>query len=102
MLDLAQIMELESFQNFNITAPPAETLINETPLLASESVYESALLNRPELRSMRYRLESNEKELLMTKALYFPTLSFGANMGTGYYNMSGRQTMLLAHNYAIT
>lgn len=90
LLDLAQIMELEEFDDFDITAPPAESLISETPLLASETVYESALLNRPELRSMRYRLESSEKELLMAKSQYYPSLSFGANMGTGYYNMSGR------------
>lgn len=90
LLDLAQIMDLEEFNDFDITAPPAETLISETSLLASEAVYESALLSRPELRGMRYRLESSEKELLMAKSQYLPTLSFGANMGTGYYNMSGR------------
>src|SRR5690554_2956662 len=90
LLDLAQIMELEALDDFDITAPPAESLISETPLLASEAVYESALLNRPELRGMRYRLESSQKELLMARSQYFPTLSFGANMGTGYYNMSGR------------
>ena len=90
LLDLAQIMELESFDDFDITAPPAEALISETPLLASETVYESALLNRPELRSMRYRLESSEKELLMARSQYYPSLSFGANMGTGYYKMNGR------------
>jgi outer membrane protein len=43
LLDLAQIMELEEFNNFDITAPPAETLINEVTLLQSEAVYESAL-----------------------------------------------------------
>ena len=90
MLDLAQIMELEKFNHFDITAPPAETLINEATLLRSEAVYESALVNRPEIRSMRYRLESNEKELLMAKAQYSPSLSFGVNMGTNYYRMSGR------------
>ncbi|RNC63486.1 TolC family protein [Proteiniphilum sp. X52] len=90
LLDLAQIMELEEFNNFDITAPPAETLINEATLLRSEAVYESALLNRPEIRGMRYRLESSEKELLMAKAQYYPSLSFGVNMGTGYYRMSGR------------
>lgn len=90
MLDLAQIMELEKFNNFDITAPPAETLINEATLLRSEAVYESALVNRPEIRSMRYRLESNEKELLMAKAQYYPSLAFGVNMGTNYYRMSGR------------
>ena len=90
LLDLAQIMELESFTDFDITAPPAESLISETPLLASEAVYESALVNRPQVRSMRYRLESSEKELLMARSQYYPSLSFGANMGTGYYKMNGR------------
>lgn len=90
ILDLAQIMELESFNNFDIVAPSAETLINETGLIPSEAIYESALVNRPQIRSMQYRLESSEKEVLMARSQYFPTLSFGANMGTGYYNMSGR------------
>ncbi|MBK5196048.1 MAG: TolC family protein [Proteiniphilum sp.] len=90
LLDLAQIMELERFEQFSITAPSNEMLFNETTLLPSEAVYESALVNRPEIRSMRYRLESSEKELLMAKSQYYPSLSFGANMGTGYYNMNGR------------
>ncbi|WP_298648614.1 TolC family protein [uncultured Proteiniphilum sp.] len=90
LLDLAQFMELEEFNNFDITAPPAETLIDEATLLQSEAVYESALVNRPEIRGMHYRLESSEKELLMAKAQYYPSLSFGVNMGTGYYRMSGR------------
>lgn len=90
LLDLAQIMELEEFSRFDITAPPAETLINEGTLIQSDAVYESALVNRPEIRGMRYRLESSEKELLMAKSQYSPSLSFGVNMGTGYYRMSGR------------
>jgi outer membrane protein len=90
LLDLAQIMELEEFDRFDVVAPPAETLIGEAALLQSESVYEHALQNRPEIRGMRYRLESSEKELLMAKAQYYPSLSFGVNMGTGYYRMGGR------------
>lgn len=88
LLDLAQIMELEDFNQFDITAPPAEALINEATLLQSEAVYESALLNRPEIRSMRYRIEGSEKEMLMAKAQYYPSLSFGAGIGTGYYHIS--------------
>lgn len=90
LLDLAQIMELESFNDFDIIAPSAETLINESKLLPSEVVYENALVNRPQIKSMEYRLSSSEKEVLMARSQYFPTLSFGVNMGTGYYNMSGR------------
>jgi outer membrane protein len=90
LLDLAQIMELEKFDDFEIVSPPAEALIDETPLLSSQMVYESALVNRPEIRSLQYQLESSTKEMLMAKSQYFPTLSFGASMGTGYYNMNGR------------
>lgn len=90
LLDLAQIMEFEEFGHFDITAPPAEVLIGEAALIQSAAVYESALQNRPEIRGMRYRMESSEKELLMAKAQYYPTLSFGINIGTGYYRMSGR------------
>ncbi|MDD2937899.1 MAG: TolC family protein, partial [Proteiniphilum sp.] len=90
LLDLAQIMELEEFNDFDVTAPPAESLISESTLLASEAVYESALQNRPIIRSMQYRIESSEKEKLMARSQLYPSLSFGANIGTGYYNMSGR------------
>jgi outer membrane protein len=90
LLDLAQIMELDEFDDFDVVAPPADSLISESSLLTSEAVYESALQNRPIIRSMQYRIESSEKEKLMAKAQLYPSLSFGANIGTGYYNMSGR------------
>lgn len=90
LLDLAQIMELDNFNDFDIVSPPAETLIDETPLLSSQLVYESALTNRPEIRSIQYQLESNMYEKLIARSQYYPTLSFGASMGTGYYNMNGR------------
>lgn len=90
LLDLAQIMEIEDFNDFNIIAPPTEQLINETLLLTSEAVYESALLHLPEIRSMQHQVESSRKAILVAKSQFWPTLSFGVNMGTGYYNMNGR------------
>ena len=90
LLDLAQIMEIENVSDLDITAPPVEQRISESLLLSAEAVYESALVNRPEISSANFRLESAQKEVLMSKAQLFPTLSFGANMGTGYYHMSNR------------
>ncbi|MDR0333936.1 MAG: TolC family protein [Dysgonamonadaceae bacterium] len=91
MLDLAQIMEMDRFDNFNITAPAVEELINEGVLLSSAAVFESALVNRPEIRGAQFRLQSREQELLMSKSQRYPSLSFGASMGTNYFNMSGRE-----------
>ena len=90
LLDLAQIMEIENVLDLDITAPPAEKLIGESILLSSDVVYQNALINRPEISGANFRLESAQKEVLMSKAQLYPTLSFGANVGTGYYHMSNR------------
>ena len=92
LLDLAQIMELEDFQNFDVVVPDNIT-INKDVLLSPDNIYESALIARPEIRSAQYRVESSEKEVMIARSGYFPSLSFGASMGTGYYNLSGRENI---------
>ena len=90
MLDLVQIMELEDFNNFDIIAPPIESIINEGFLVSSEDIVQSALLARPEIDAANLRLEGSLLDVKIARSRYYPTLSFGANMGTGYYNMGGR------------
>lgn len=90
LLDLAQIMELEDFTHLDVSAPPVETIINEGILPSTTDIFSSAILARPEITAAKHRLESSEKEVLMAKSQLYPTLSFGANFGTGYYKMSGR------------
>lgn len=89
LLDLAQIMELDDFDNFDVVIP-VNIPLEEEILLAPSIIYESALIARPEIRGAQYRVESSKKEILIAKSAYFPTLSFGASMGSGYYNMNGR------------
>ncbi len=90
LLDLAQIMELEDFSDFNVSAPSVESILSEGVLLSTSDIFQTALLTRPEIKAAEYRLQSSEKEVLMAKSQLYPSLSFGANFGTGYYNMSGR------------
>lgn len=90
ILDLAQIMELEDFENFDIIAPPIEHIINEEYLISSEDIVQSAFLVRPEIDAANLRLEGSLLDVKIAKSRLYPTLSFGANMGTGYYNMGGR------------
>jgi len=89
LLDLAQIMELEDFENFDVEVPE-NIMIDEGILLSPTNIYESALIARPEIRGAQYRVESSEKEIMIAKSAYFPSLSFGASMGSSYYSMSGR------------
>ncbi len=90
LLDLAQIMEMENVSDLDITAPSAEKLISESILFPSDVVYQNAIINRPEISGANFRLESAQKEVLISKSQLYPTLTFGANVGTGYYHMSNR------------
>ena len=56
-------------------------------IISAQTIYESAITHRPEIKSAEYHLLSGSKDMLATKAELYPSLSFGANSGTGYYNM---------------
>ena len=72
-----------------VVAPPVESIIDDAILLSSNDILQSALMVRPEISAAQYRLESSLTEVKIAKSSLYPTLSFGANMGTGYYNMGG-------------
>lgn len=86
-LDLSQVMDLEDFKELDVVVP-ANLMENELALLSAEEVYNSAVQSRPELKAAEFRLQSSEKNIAIAKADYLPSLGFGAQIGTGYYNMS--------------
>lgn len=88
LLDLAQIIELEHFENLDIDVPE-NMMPSELTLLSAEEVYQSALISRPEIKGAEYRLLGNEKNVAIAKSAFYPSLSFGAQVGTGYYDLSG-------------
>ncbi len=87
LLDLAQILELPDFEKLEITIP-TDLMENELQLLSAESVFESALKNRAEIKSAEYQLKSSEKNILIAKSGYYPTLDLGADVGKSFYNAS--------------
>jgi outer membrane protein len=88
LLDLAQIIELEHFEDLDIEIPQ-NLLTTELALLSADEVYRSAVNSRPEIKGAAYRLLSSEKNVAIAKSAFYPTLSFGAQVGTGYYNLNG-------------
>lgn len=90
ILDLAQIMELDDFSNFDVIAPPIESIINKEQLVSSYDIIQSALLVRPEIDAANRRHEISLLDVKIARSRLYPTLTFGANIGTGYYNMGGR------------
>lgn len=88
LLDLAQIIELEHFEDLDVEIPE-NMMASELALLSADEVYQSALQSRPEIKGAKYRLLSNEKNVSIARSAFYPTLSFGAQVGSGYYDLSG-------------
>jgi len=88
LLDLSQILELDSPDNFNIVLP-TDLLNAELTLLDPKSVYNGALVHRPEIKSAEFRLESNQTNVKIAKSNYYPSLSLNGQIGSRYYNLSG-------------
>lgn len=88
LLDLAQILELTDFEKLDIVVPE-NLMTNELQLLNPESVYQSALINRPEVKSAEYKLDGSKTNVDIARSYLYPLLGFGAQVGTGYYNLKG-------------
>ena len=85
LLDLAQIMELDDFENMDVVVPQ-QLAEAELRLLSPEIVYENALTHRPEIKSSEYNLQNSEKNVAIAQSAYYPRLSFGADVSTGYFS----------------
>lgn len=87
LLDLAQLIELEKVEGFDIEAPQADSmLISEMGNISDvENTFNTAVLNRPALKAAEYRMEEGKRNISLAKSDYYPTLTFGANYSNGYY-----------------
>jgi outer membrane protein len=87
LLNLAQLLELESYSNFDIETPVLPELQAQTSIIAASGVFEKAVENRPEIKSAEYQLKSAETQLKIAKGALYPTLSASAGFNDGYYNV---------------
>lgn len=83
LLDLAQLLQIEP-NGFDV-----ETINVESPSLAMlyknpDDVYQKALANRPEIKKAEMEIESADLSVEIAKASFLPSVSLGANVGTGY------------------
>jgi len=88
LLDLAQMLELDHFEDIVLVVPESLSDL-ELQVLSPNAVFQSALTHRPEITGAAFKLKSSEINVLSAKSAYFPILDFGANVGGGYYNSVG-------------
>lgn len=82
-LSLAQLLQLEDFQNFDIADNDYEVRESETMLQSPSAIFEKAKEERAELKIAKTNLEIAERDVQIARGAYQPTLQ-------GFYNFSTR------------
>ncbi|MDE7092159.1 MAG: TolC family protein, partial [Muribaculaceae bacterium] len=84
-LDLAQMLNLPSPENFDIE--PIQTL--DPVIMSPDDVYMSAMSSNNSIKSAKNDIEAAQAGVSLAKSGYLPHLSFTAGIGSSYYNISG-------------
>lgn len=86
LLDLAQIMELPSIDNFDVEIPNIDHIrINSDVVLSlSDNNIDGAYSRRPAIKAAEYRLQAGEYYIKMAQSAYYPTVTASASYGTYY------------------
>lgn len=85
LLDLAQLLELDSTDGFDI-APLQEC---DSPILSAEEVYRNAIIGNHSILASRNRINAAERNIELAKSGYIPRLSLNAGIGSSYYKVNG-------------
>ena len=84
LLDLIQLMELQGHEEFDIDS--LDENICRTNTIMPQTIYAAALNCMPQIKQAYYSLQRSLKAIKVAKAGYYPTLSLGAGISTGYYH----------------
>lgn len=87
LLDLAQLLELNSTEGFSIE--PLDNELSDLPLPTPDEVYNTALYENHTILATRMGVEVAGKYIKLAQSGYLPTLSFSAGLGSSYYKTSG-------------
>ena len=87
VLALKGVLNLDAAAPFEVVIPDASA-IPVLPLaeLQPEPVYQLALGTQPLQKADAFRIKAAEKNIAVNKAQLYPTLSFGVNLASNFYN----------------
>ncbi|MCD8080929.1 MAG: TolC family protein [Bacteroides sp.] len=87
LLDLSQLLELPTPEGLRLAAPDTDVSVMLTP---PEEIYTEALMFKPDIKAAMFRLEGSEKNIRIAQSGFYPQLSFGASLSTGFYTVDGK------------
>lgn len=86
LLQLAQLLQLDSISNFDIIVPEVEVPSTEMMAYTSDQIYGMALEKQPQIQAANLNVESSKQSLSISKGGAYPTLSLQAQLNTNYAN----------------
>lgn len=92
LLDLSQLLELESPEGFDVSRPLVESYMGDE-LPSPDLVYNEAVGIKPQIQAEQFRLQSAEKSIQLAKSALYPSLHFSAGLGSSYYKTSGYEAI---------
>ena len=87
LLDLSQLLELESPEDFDVASPP-ESALQPGLLMLPEAVYAEAVNVKPVILSGELAVESAKIAVERARGQGLPRLSLNGGIGTNYYTNS--------------
>ena len=84
LLELSQLIELETPEGFTLEEPQQE--VSTTPLTPPDDIYQTALLQKPSVQAARYRLEGSRHNIRVAQSGYYPQLYLNGSLSTSYYS----------------
>ncbi len=94
-LNLYQLLELPISQSFQVEKPELPDLHSGAIAYNSLTLFNNAVLRRPEIQASRMRVESARRVLDQARGARYPRLTFGANY---YNNYNDNYTRYLNNN----
>jgi len=92
LLNLAQLLNLRSADNFDIQVPDIDAMsMTETIRTTDipEQVYQTAIGIKPHVKEAEYRVGNSKYNLKVAQAGYWPTLSLGLSYNNGFNHVYG-------------
>lgn len=89
-VSLIQLLQLEGVnaEDIDIAAPELDLLQPQSLVIGPEEVYNAAISLMPEVQAAQYRIDGAKAGLAAARGRHSPTLSFGAQIGTGYSGLN--------------
>jgi len=87
-VDLAQLMNLDSVENFRVKVPEELNVTKDQPIKTTSAVYQEAVKDFPSIQKAEYLLESSKKYLKVTKGAFFPELSMSGSISSYYTELA--------------